>query len=86
MGLAHEEGFSGISVGKTVAVKASKNRRVQQRSTSSLQQVQYQSIRNNKVQQISIVIGIWFGTRCSTRRASPKSLRFSTEKTKGVET
>lgn len=40
-----------ISVGEIVAVKASKNRAVQQPSTNSLQQVQYQSLANNKIRQ-----------------------------------
>jgi hypothetical protein len=39
------------TVGDFVAVKASKNYRVQQLSTNRSQQVQYQSIRNNKVPQ-----------------------------------
>lgn len=37
----------------------------QQLSTSGLQQIQYQSVRNTKFQQNSIGYGIWFGTRWS---------------------
>jgi hypothetical protein len=35
----------------------------QQPSTNGLQQLQYQSVRNNKFQQVSIRVGICFGTR-----------------------
>jgi hypothetical protein len=45
------------------AEKASDFNKSQHLSTSGLQQVQYQSVRNNKFQQISIGYGIWFGTR-----------------------
>lgn len=51
---------------KIVAVKASKLNSDQQLSISGLQQVQHQSVTNNKIQQISIGSGIWFGTRFST--------------------
>src|SRR5216684_3655739 len=40
-------------VGKTVAVKASDFNKEQQLSTNDRQQVQYQSVRNNKFQQAS---------------------------------
>jgi len=41
------------TVGDFVSVKSSKNHKAQQRSTSSVQQVQYQSLKNNKFQQSS---------------------------------
>jgi hypothetical protein len=44
------------------AEKASDFTKSQQVSTSGVQQVQYQSVRNNKFQQVSIRVGIWFGT------------------------
>ena len=53
------------TVGDSVAVKAIKNHKVQQLSTNGMQQVQYQSIGNNRIPQGSIRIGIWFGTRGS---------------------
>ncbi len=53
------------TVGKIVAVRASRNSRVQQLPLSGLQQVPRQSLRNNRFQQISIGLGIWFGTRGS---------------------
>jgi hypothetical protein len=64
------------------AEKASDFNKSQQRSTSGLQQVQYQSLKNLKLQQVSISSGIWFGTRWSTPR---KSFRFNTENAKSVE-
>jgi hypothetical protein len=45
--------LSEIAGGKFVTVKASKNRKIQQLSTSGLQQVQYQSLKNSKLQQVS---------------------------------
>jgi hypothetical protein len=48
-----------------VAAKASRILKAQQLSTSGLQQVQYQSLKNRKIQQISIRLGIWFGIRGS---------------------
>lgn len=53
------------AVGDFVAARASKNHRVPQRSTGWVQQVQYQSIRNNGVPQSSTGSRIWFGTRGS---------------------
>src|SRR6478672_12990596 len=47
------------------AEKASNFNKSQQLSTSGVQQVQYQSVRNNKFQQVSIRVGICFGTRGS---------------------
>lgn len=41
------------TVGDFVAVKASNNRRVQQLSTSGVQQIQHQSLKNNSFQQSS---------------------------------
>jgi len=41
------------TVGDFVSVKTSKNHKVQQLSTSDVQQVQYQSIKNNKIPQTS---------------------------------
>ena len=68
-----------------VAVKAFDLNKSQQLSTSGLQEVQYQSVRNNKFQQASIRSGIWFGTRGSTRHSSRNSFRFTDEKVEGVE-
>jgi len=68
-----------------VSVKASKNNKAQQLSTSSVQQVQYQSLKNNKFQQSSTGFWIWFGTRGSTRQSSWKSFRFSIEIFQAVE-
>jgi hypothetical protein len=68
-----------------VAVRASKNHRVPQLSTSTVQQVQYQSVRNNKLQQISTRFGIWFGTRCSTRCMSWNSFKSNIQKFPDVE-
>ena len=50
-----------------VAVKAHDFNRIQQTSISRLQQVQQQSLGINRIQQISIRVGIWFGIRCSSR-------------------
>jgi len=50
-------------VGNSEAAKASKNSSVQQLSTSSLQQVQYQSVGSKGLQQVSIGSRMWFGTR-----------------------
>jgi hypothetical protein len=47
------------------AEKASAFNKSQQLSTGGPQQVQYQSFKNLKFQQISISYGIWFGTRGS---------------------
>jgi len=46
-------------------VKASDFNKSQPFSTSSLQQIQRQSLTNNKFQQTSTRSGIWFGTRGS---------------------
>jgi len=54
-----------MTVGDFVSVKSSKNHKAQQRSTSSVEQVQYQSLKNNKFQQSSTGFRIWFGTRGS---------------------
>jgi hypothetical protein len=51
------------TVVEIVTVKASKNLKAQQLSTTGMQQVQYQSLKINNFPQISITIGIWFGTR-----------------------
>jgi hypothetical protein len=53
------------SVDEFEVAKASNFNKSQQLSTSGVQQVQYQSVKNNKFQQVSIRIGIWFGTRGS---------------------
>src|SRR5258708_26119131 len=53
------------TVGKIVAAKASYFNKEQQLSTSDAQQVQYQSLGNNKSQQGSIGVRIWFWTRGS---------------------
>ena len=57
--------FVRLSVDDFVAVKAHDFNKAQQTSISRLQQVQQQSLRINKIQQISISSGIWFGTRGS---------------------
>src|ERR1700687_462375 len=62
--LTHQE-RSCLAVDDFVAVKAPKPNRNQQISNSSVQQVQQQSLGINKIQQISISSGIWFGTRGS---------------------
>jgi len=48
------------TVGKIVAAKAPYFNKEQQLSTSDAQQVQYQSLGNNKSQQGSIRVRIWF--------------------------
>ncbi|HZL65975.1 MAG TPA: hypothetical protein VFC29_01450, partial [Candidatus Limnocylindrales bacterium] len=53
------------TVVEIVTVKASKNLKLQQISTTGTQQVPYQSVTNLNFQQISITYGIWFGTRGS---------------------
>jgi hypothetical protein len=52
-------------VGKIEAAKASNFNKEQEISTGCSQKIQYQSVRNNKFQQVSIPLGIWFGTRGS---------------------
>ena len=60
-----------------VAVKALDFNRIQQHSTSSLQQVQQQSITNHESQSISTGPGIWFGTRGSeVQILSPRPIIF----------
>jgi hypothetical protein len=49
--------------GKSVTVRALSFTKAQQLSANGLQQIQYQSLRSNRVQQASIGFGIWFGTR-----------------------
>ena len=58
-------GFEARStaVGKFVTAKAPENHKIQQLSTSSMQQVQYQSLTINRFQQVSPSTGIWFGIR-----------------------
>src|ERR1035441_7750963 len=53
------------TVGNFVTAKAPENHKIQQLSTSGMQQVQYQSLRINRFQQLSPSDGIWFGTRGS---------------------
>ena len=56
-------------------MQASNFNKSQQLSTSRSQQVQHQSLRNNKFQQDSISAGIWFGTRGSeVQILSPRPL------------
>jgi hypothetical protein len=55
--LYQERGSVYKTVDDFVAAKASDFNKSQQLSTSGLQQVQYQSVRNNKFQQVSI--GRW---------------------------
>jgi hypothetical protein len=68
-----------------VAAKASDFNESQQLSTSGMQQVQYQSLKNNSFQQSSTGLGIWFGTRGATRLPSCKPFRFNKKKSAGVE-
>ena len=66
------------TVGDFVAVRTSRNHRVLQLSTSDVQQVQYQSIKNNRIPQSSTRFGIWFGTRGSeVQILSPRPIFFS---------
>jgi hypothetical protein len=58
-------GFTPADCRRFCAEKASDFNKSQQLSTSGVQQVQYQSVKNNKLQQNSIGFGIWFGTRGS---------------------
>jgi hypothetical protein len=55
-------GATQWTVGKNVTVKASNFNRGQQLFTNVLQQVQHQSFKNRKFQQVSMASGIWFGT------------------------
>jgi len=65
------------AVGKNVAAKAASFNKLQQLSTSGLQQVQYQPVANSKVQQGSISPGTWFGTRGSeVQILSPRPFYF----------
>jgi len=48
-----------------VAAKAPNFNKFQQSSTSGPQTVQQQSLKNNRIQQVSTRLGIWFGTRRS---------------------
>ena len=63
--------FAFSSLEKCRRFCSCKSTRDQQRSTrlnAGPQTLQYQSIKNNRIPQISICYGIWFGTRCSTRK------------------
>ena len=53
------------AVGKNVTHRASNFQEVQQLSTNGPQQIQYQLLRNIRLQQVSIGSEIWFGPRCS---------------------
>jgi hypothetical protein len=76
--LYRERGSVYRIVGDSVAVKASKNHRVQQRLRNRPQQVQYQSVASSKFQQVSISFGTWFGTRGSeVQILSPRPFIFS---------
>jgi hypothetical protein len=55
----------GLAVDNFEAVKAFRNNKLQQLSTSGGQTLQQQSLRNNKFQQVPTETGIWFGTRGS---------------------
>ena len=52
--------IASIPLVEIVTVKASKNLKVQQLSTTGMQQVPSQSVTNLNFQQISITYGIWF--------------------------
>ena len=55
-----DDAASFATVGDFVAVKASKNHRVQRHSTIGLRRVQCQSFKNNRFQQSSTRFGVWF--------------------------
>ena len=57
--------YIDLAVDDFVAAKASDFNKEQLLSTNGVQEVQYQSIGNNRIPQSSIGIGIWFGTRGS---------------------
>ena len=57
--------FAQVAVDDFVTVRASMFNANQQLSTRSVQQVQHQSVRNYRFQQISLTCEIWFGTRGS---------------------
>ena len=65
------EGVTPRCCRRFCAEKASNVNKSHQRSTSRPQQVQYQSLKNNKFQQSSTGFGIWFGTRGSTTWVGP---------------
>jgi hypothetical protein len=56
---------AALTVDDFVTVRASKFNTDQRSATSSVQQVQYHSVKNYQFQSISITCKIWFGTRCS---------------------
>src|SRR5215471_21250660 len=72
-----------------VSVRASKSHKVQQLSTSEVQQVQYQSLKNKKFQQSSTRFWIWFGTSGSatwvSRAESEPVWKLAKKRKKGLE-
>ncbi len=61
--LSQARGSFYPTVGKIVAVRALSFNRIHCVSNTSAQLIQQQSLGNSKIQQISISLGIWFGTR-----------------------
>jgi hypothetical protein len=59
------DGSAQLAVGKIDAAKAADFIRIQQASATRRQLIQQQSLRNNKILQISTSREIWFGTRGS---------------------
>ena len=69
------QGVTPLDCRRFCAEKASDFNKSQQLSTSGPLEVQYQSLGNNKFQQVSISVGIWFGTRGSeVQILSPRPL------------
>src|SRR5262249_24243842 len=72
------KGVTPVDCRRFCAEKASDFNKSQQPSTRGLQQVQYQSLKNNKFQQVSTRVAIWFGTRGSeVQILSPRPFIFS---------
>jgi hypothetical protein len=79
MGYCFRRGASLATVVKIEAVKALDFNRIQRASGSSAQVISQQSLRNNKILQISISGGIWFRTRGSeVQILSPRPMFSST--------
>ncbi len=69
------------TVGKIVAVRALSFNRIHCVSNTSAQLIQQQSLGNSKIQQISISLGIWFGTRGRRFKSSLPDQFFQTDTT-----
>jgi hypothetical protein len=67
-----------VIVGNFATVKASNFNKLQQLLTARPQAVQYQPVTIFKIQSISIILGIWFGTRGSeVQILSPRPIDFN---------